>query len=227
MRKQGTVVRWNGARAFGFIKSDQTPADIFFHLRDFSGASVPTEGLHVGFEEIHVGGKGPRAMHVRPLTSDQHPSNTQLPSRPRRAGPPSSLAPARAGAKRRAPETSNRAQPVGLVMALMLAWLVLLVAGAFTDRFSWWVLPLAFLLNLVTFYTYWQDKHAARQGAWRIREDTLHLLGLAGGWPGAWFSHQILRHKSSKQAFRVVYWATAILNTAALLAWVVLPLFQR
>jgi cold shock CspA family protein len=67
MRKQGTVVRWNGTRAFGFIKSDQTPADIFFHLRDFSGALVPTEGLQVGFEEIHVGGKGPRAMHVRPL----------------------------------------------------------------------------------------------------------------------------------------------------------------
>jgi uncharacterized membrane protein YsdA (DUF1294 family) len=109
----------------------------------------------------------------------------------------------------------------------MLVWLVLLVAGAFTGRFSWLVLPAAFALNLVTFYTYWQDKHAARQGAWRIKEDTLHLLGLAGGWPGAWLAHQILRHKSSKPAFRAVYWATAILNTAALLAWVALPWFPR
>jgi uncharacterized membrane protein YsdA (DUF1294 family)/cold shock CspA family protein len=217
MRKQGTVVRWNGAKAFGFIKSDQTPADIFFHIRDFSGTPVPTAGLQVDFEEIQVGGKGPRAVQVRPLTSVKNPNVTRQPARPRRAEQPS----------RRAPETASPAQPNGLVMALMLVWLVLLVAGAFTGRFTWFVLPAALGLNLMTFYTYWQDKHAARQGAWRIKEDTLHLLGLAGGWPGAWFAHQILRHKSSKQAFRAVYWATAIFNTAALLAWVALPWFQR
>lgn len=227
MRKQGTVVRWNGAKAFGFIKSDQTPADIFFHIRDFSGAPVPTEGLQVGFEEIQVGGKGPRAMQVRPLTGNERPGHTQPPGRPRRADQPGSRAPARTGTSRRAPATARHAQPVGPVLVLMLVWLVLLVAGAFTGRFTWLVLPAAFALNLVTFYTYWQDKHAARQGAWRIKEDTLHLLGLAGGWPGAWFAHQILRHKSSKQAFRAVYWATAILNTTALLVWVALPWFQR
>ncbi|MBS3911040.1 MAG: cold shock and DUF1294 domain-containing protein [Hydrogenophaga sp.] len=227
MRKQGTVVRWNGAKAFGFIKSDQTPADIFFHIRDFSGAPVPTEGLQVGFDEIHVGGKGPRAMQVRPLNDEQNPSNQRPPGRPPRADQPNRRAPARAASGRRASETASQAQPNSLVMALMLVWLVLLVAGALTGRFTWFVLPAAFGLNLVTFYTYWQDKHAARQGAWRIKEDTLHLLGLAGGWPGAWFAHQILRHKSSKQAFRAVYWATAILNTAALLAWVALPWFQR
>lgn len=227
MRKQGTVVRWNGAKAFGFIKSKQTPGDIFFHIRDFSGNPAPTEGLQVGFEEIHVGGKGPRAMQVRPLNSDERPGNTRPLRGPRRAAPPSSHAPARVGSGRRVPTTASHAQPVGPVLALMLVWLVLLVAGAFTGRFTWFALPAAFALNLVTFYTYWQDKHAARQGAWRIKEDTLHLLGLAGGWPGAWFAHQILRHKSSKQAFRAVYWATAILNTAALLAWVLLPWFQR
>ena len=181
MRKQGTVVRWNGAKGFGFIKSDQTPADIFFHIRDFSGAPVPTEGLQVGFEEIQVGGKGPRAMQVRPLTGNERPGHTRPPGRPRQADQPGSRAPARTGTSRRAPETASPAQPNGLVMALMLVWLVLLVAGAFTGRFTRFVLPAALGLNLMTFYTYWQDKHAARQGAWRIKEDTLHLLGLAGG----------------------------------------------
>jgi uncharacterized membrane protein YsdA (DUF1294 family) len=156
-------------------------------------------------------------MQVRPLTGLKSPNGTRQPARPRRAEHPS----------RRKPATASHAQPVGPVLALMLVWLVMLVAGAFTGRFTWFVLPAALGLNLMTFYTYWQDKHAARQGAWRIKEDTLHLLGLAGGWPGAWFAHQILRHKSSKQAFRAVYWATAILNTTALLAWVALPWFQR
>jgi uncharacterized membrane protein YsdA (DUF1294 family) len=39
-------------------------------------------------------------------------------------------------------------------------------------------------------------------GKWRIKEDTLHVWSLAGGWPGAWFAQQVLRHKSRKESFR-------------------------
>lgn len=220
MRKQGTVVRWNPSKAFGFIQSDETHADIFFHIRDFAGPLAPTEGLQVVFEEIHVGGKGPRAMQVRPLAGNQS-STSMLRSSEARLSTRSTPRPASTD------RPSRQAQSNGWVMALMLVWLTLLVAGALTSRFDWVVLPGVLALNLVTFYTYWQDKHAARQGAWRIKEDTLHLLGLAGGWPGAWFAHQILRHKSSKQAFRAVYWMTVLANTAALLAWVAWPWLER
>jgi uncharacterized membrane protein YsdA (DUF1294 family) len=75
-------------------------------------------------------------------------------------------------------------------------------------------------LNMVTFLAYWQDKSAARRGAWRTPESTLHLLSLAGGWPAARLAQQTLRHKSSKGSFLLVYGATALLNTAALGAWV-------
>ncbi|RZL04591.1 MAG: cold shock domain-containing protein, partial [Rubrivivax sp.] len=67
MRKQGTVVSWDRERAFGFIRSPQTPAAVFFHTRDFSGHNPPAEGMEVSFEEIHVGGKGPRALSVEPV----------------------------------------------------------------------------------------------------------------------------------------------------------------
>ena len=41
----------------------------------------------------------------------------------------------------------------------------------------------------------------------------LHLLALLGGWPAAWLAQQNMRHKSSKTAFRAIYWATiACLN---------------
>ncbi|MDZ4101295.1 MAG: cold shock domain-containing protein [Hydrogenophaga sp.] len=70
MRKQGTVVRWDPAKAFGFIRSEQTAADIFFHIKDFSGHQPPGEGLPVTFQEIHVGGKGPRALSVEPLRNE-------------------------------------------------------------------------------------------------------------------------------------------------------------
>lgn len=105
----------------------------------------------------------------------------------------------------------------------MLLWLGFLVGGVVLGRLNWSILPVAMLLNLATFYLYWQDKFAASKGRWRTAEDTLHLFGLLGGWPGAWFAHQILRHKSAKQAFRNVYWTTAVVNVIVLGAWVTLP----
>jgi len=49
------------------------------------------------------------------------------------------------------------------------------------------------------------SKSAARKGAWRTQESTLHLLSLVGGWPGALVAQQKLRHKSKKQSFRFVF----------------------
>ena len=67
--------------------------------------------------------------------------------------------------------------------------------------------------SVITFIVYAMDKSAARKGAWRTSENTLHLLSLAGGWPGALVAQQKLRHKSRKQSFRLVFRATVVLNT--------------
>lgn len=69
-------------------------------------------------------------------------------------------------------------------------------------------------MSLLTFAVYAGDKAAARAGRWRTAESTLHLLALAGGWPGALLAQQWLRHKSVKPAFRAVFWATVLLNVA-------------
>ena len=49
-------------------------------------------------------------------------------------------------------------------------------------------------------------------GQQRTPEARLHLYELLGGWPGALVAQQKLRHKSSKQAFREVFWSTVVLN---------------
>ncbi|MFC1795823.1 DUF1294 domain-containing protein [Pseudomonadota bacterium] len=66
--------------------------------------------------------------------------------------------------------------------------------------------------SALTFIVYALDKSAAQRGAWRTPESTLHVLSMAGGWPGALVAQQTLRHKSSKQSFRYVFWLTAIVN---------------
>jgi uncharacterized membrane protein YsdA (DUF1294 family)/cold shock CspA family protein len=69
-------------------------------------------------------------------------------------------------------------------------------------------------VSSMTFIMYARDKSAAREGAWRTKESTLHLLALAGGWPGALIAQQKLRHKSKKESFLAVFWITVLLNCA-------------
>lgn len=69
--------------------------------------------------------------------------------------------------------------------------------------------------SIATFAFYAHDKAAARKAHWRTPELTLHMLGLLGGWPGALAAQRLLRHKSSKGSFLVVFWMTVALHCAA------------
>ena len=74
--------------------------------------------------------------------------------------------------------------------------------------------------SVVAYVMYWLDKSAAQQGGRRTPENTLHLVGVVGGWPGALIAQQQFRHKTIKQPFQAVFWGTVALNLAAL-AWLV------
>ena len=91
------------------------------------------------------------------------------------------------------------------------------------DVLSWYVahpwalIPMVYLMmSLVTFIAYAVDKRAAVRGAWRTPESTLHTLELLGGWPGAWLAQRLLRHKSVKKSFRIVFFVMVVFNLAAL-----------
>lgn len=225
MQKQGTVIRWDATRAFGFIRSPDTSADVFFHVRDYRGSAAPREGLAVVYEEIHVGGKGPRAMAVQPAAQAgganrpaASASATALPRKVQHTRPP---APSPAPRSERPAKTQPGANAPALpTLLLVLGWTALLGWGVWAGRLPLWSLGAAVAINLLTFVTYAMDKSAAQSGRWRTPEKHLHLLSLAGGWPGAWCAQQWLRHKSSKQEFRTVYWTTVVVHYAALAAWV-------
>ena len=121
------------------------------------------------------------------------------------------------------PEMVKPKQASGFLPHVLALGFLLVVGGAVMVA----AIPMPILLvylvaSSATFAAYALDKRAAETGSWRTSESTLHLLSLAGGWPGALIAQNRLRHKTRKQPFRVVFWATVVLNCAAL-GWLFTP----
>ena len=96
------------------------------------------------------------------------------------------------------------------------AFLVFVASSSFAGKFPFTVFWFYTAASVVTFIAYTLDKSAARNDRWRTKESTLHLFALVGGWPGALAAQRLLRHKSRKQSFQMVFWLTVILNCSAL-----------
>lgn len=189
MRFEGTLTAWNDERGFGRIESTQGGEPIFVHVSAWPrGASRPQLGLAVTFE-VEIGPKGKRAKNVQLL---------QVRRRPRES------------------ERSGRAPWGTATLFAIPVFLLVYVAVAAVWKLPLWVAGLYVGVSAATFFAYAADKSAASSGAWRTPESTLHMLALACGWPGALLAQQFLRHKSTKQPFRQVFWATVLLNVAAL-----------
>jgi uncharacterized membrane protein YsdA (DUF1294 family) len=69
--------------------------------------------------------------------------------------------------------------------------------------------------SLITVVLYSIDKHRAVHLGRRIPEVVLHGWCLAGGWVGGLLAQQILRHKTRKVSFQVVFWLIGILQVGA------------
>lgn len=103
-------------------------------------------------------------------------------------------------------------------MLLMSGFPLLLGGAVFLGKLHVAFPVLVLLVSLITFCAYALDKRAARRGAWRTSESTLHLLALFGGWPGALLAQRWVRHKTRKVAFLRVFWITVVLNVCLIFA---------
>ncbi|MCS6126551.1 DUF1294 domain-containing protein [Shewanella baltica] len=101
-------------------------------------------------------------------------------------------------------------------LLLVVIFLAGLISAAQQHMLPYGIAGMYLTLSLLTFIAYAIDKSAAKRGKWRTKESTLHLLALMGGWPGALFAQNVLRHKSVKASFRNVFWLTVVANLAVL-----------
>lgn len=186
MRFKGKLKIWNDERGFGFIHPIPDGEEIFVHIKAFNPPSSRPRVNELLWFEIERGPDGKkRAKDVELVREAAGRSKRQLePSVQRGTG-------------------ALVAIPgfVVLYVVVAIVWQPPLVLAA-----------IYFGASIVTFLVYAKDKLAAQENKWRTPEATLHLLAIAGGWPGALFAQHFLRHKSMKLEFQVGFWTTVILN---------------
>jgi uncharacterized membrane protein YsdA (DUF1294 family) len=103
-----------------------------------------------------------------------------------------------------------------MVVSLAGLFLVMICALAVSGDLPSAVAAVYVAASVTAFIIYWLDKSAALDGRRRTPEDTLLVLGLFGGWPGALVAQRLLRHKSRKTSFQALFWTTVGLNCAVL-----------
>lgn len=110
-------------------------------------------------------------------------------------------------------------KPRGLFSLIFaISFLVIVAVAVLADKVSPLILCIYLTISFLTFLMYRSDKIAAQKHKWRTSESTLHFFSIIGGWPGALMAQQILRHKSKKVSFRIVFWVTVVVNCSGV-AW--------
>jgi uncharacterized membrane protein YsdA (DUF1294 family)/cold shock CspA family protein len=186
MRFEGTLKTWNDDRGFGFIEPAQGGQEIFVHIKAFGRRAGRPQVQQLLSFEIEPGPQGRKRA-----------KNVEL---------------VRRVATRRKLRHESPA-PWGIASLFALPGFAVLFVGVAIVWKPPLVLAAAYMAaSLLAFLAYALDKSAARRGAWRTSEGTLHMLAVVGGWPGALLAQQLLRHKSTKAEFRAVFWFTVVLN---------------
>lgn len=196
MQYQGRITNWKDDRGFGFITPRGGGAQVFVHINSFTNRSQRPNGNELVIYKIKIDEQGRPQAQEVQFVID-----------------------------RASKQSVNIAQLLGssLISATFIVTVAILtVAGMLPNA----VLILYLLASAATFLAYLWDKVSAQSNAWRTPEDTLHFLGLVGGWPGALVARHVFRHKSNKQSFIAKFWAIVALNCVAL-AWMLSPPGQR
>jgi uncharacterized membrane protein YsdA (DUF1294 family)/cold shock CspA family protein len=175
-----------------------------------------------GFIEPSLGGKQV-FVHVKAFNKrNNRPLNNQIVTYELsndKAGRVCAKEVLRAGEKR---VTKTKGNLSNLPLMVFLAFSLILLYSIFTHLLPVFFLIIYITVSLFTLILYAIDKSAAKNRRWRIPENTLHLLSIVGGWPGAMYAQQLFRHKSKKKSFRLVFWVTVVVNISIIL-WLLSP----
>ncbi|MGE8212517.1 MAG: DUF1294 domain-containing protein [Stenotrophomonas sp.] len=191
MRYQGRLQDWNDDKGYGFVTPNGGGERAFVHIKAFEQRTQrPVDGQLISYEMRKDTRGRLNATAIRQATGTAG-------TKPAPAKPVALTA---------------RLPHVFLGVAALLCIATLWALRRLPD----WSLPLFGCMSVIALGFYLHDKGAAARNQRRTPENTLHLIALLGGWPGALIGQGLFRHKTSKRSFQAIFWLTVVLNLAAL-----------
>jgi uncharacterized membrane protein YsdA (DUF1294 family)/cold shock CspA family protein len=186
VRRDGTVVSWKDERGFGFISPQTGGPNVFVHIKSYPvDSGRPFIGQRVTFEVGRDARGKEQATRIVPIDHAEAPKPTIV---------------------------SGRSKPGNASYFAIPAFAIIYIACSLMWHIAWQVAALYVALSILSFIMYAVDKSAATAGRWRVPEQSLILVGLVGGWPGAIVGQQVFRHKTKKTSFRSRFWASVVIN---------------
>ena len=189
MRYKGKLTTWKDDQGFGFATTHETSERVFVHIKNFSYKTRrPVDGDEMIYNVEQGTKKNLQATNIQFLHDYE---------------------------RQRLRDQRHQQQEGGKNLLSKIAaypFILTLLVLFLTGQISVWVLVYYAVINLITFFAYWQDKQSAQNNKRRTPEQTLHNLSLFGGWIGALVAQLSLRHKSQKQEFRKKFWLTTVIH---------------
>ncbi len=193
MRFKGRLTNWNDDKGFGFVEPISGGERSFVHIKAFQSYSRrPVDGDLIIYEQVKESQGKFKAVNVT-ISLDRKPKAAK-------------------------PNANNKPSSLGSLFTI--SFCIVLLVMAFSKAIPIEALFFYGSVSFITFLAYAFDKSSAQNGRWRTPEANLHILSLIGGWPGAFYAQNKLRHKSSKKSFQQTFWVTVIANVCGFI-WLV------
>ncbi|WP_019676159.1 DUF1294 domain-containing protein [Arsukibacterium perlucidum] len=187
MRTKGKITQWDDDKGFGFIQPVLKGERVFLHAKALQNR-----------------GRRPQVGEVVTYSVAKDQQGRSQAQGVTYAGEKQVVKSAKAGGS--------------WALKVVLLFFCLLAAACWFGKLHYYVLVCYACLSLFTFVVYALDKQRSQKaGQQRTPENTLQLLSLLGGWPGALLAQSWLRHKSKKKPFLRVFWCSVFLNLGLLL----------
>ena len=192
MKYQGRIQHWDDAKGFGFVEPNGGGTRAFVHISSFLKRSRrPVNGDIIVYEMKDDGKGGQKAASVK-LLKDYKNVRSQ-----HNAG--------KSGSK-----------VAKLVVTVYCSALVLLnLIGQLPVNVTYFCA----VISAIAFACYGIDKSAAKHQRWRISESKLHILGLLGGWPGAFMLSMFLNINVASRLLCVCFGLRLHLTLSPLVYW--------
>lgn len=205
-KHHGTIANFDNERKFGFIQFDNKNRQIFFHVSRFKAGRNPNIGEQVLFDIGQDKQGRPVAINIQEA---QFVAQKQQERKQKQQA-----------YKAYQERQEQKHGQLNLLCGVSVVYLLILAIVLLMSGLSLKLLGVYFIMGIISFFIYYQDKIKAQNNEWRIPENTLHTIDVLGGWIGATFAHKLLNHKATKADFRVVFYITVALNIIGFLALV-------